>query len=192
MNPADIACIILASGLSQRFGEADKLEADLCGQTVISHVIETAKQVGFGEICVVSNRSLSGEYRIVKNKNPEAGQGHALRLGLEATRKSNLEYCLILLGDMPLISSTYLKNMISKNSQKQSIVSLCESIRMPPAVFNRGAIDKILSLEPRKGAREIFNALNLQTIELPPEQALDVDTPEDLARVTEIMRARKI
>lgn len=192
MNPADIACIILASGLSQRFGEADKLEADLCGKTVLSHVIETAKQVGFGKIYVVSNRSLSGEYRVVKNENPKAGQGHALRLGLSSACKSDWEYCLILLGDMPLISSTYLKNMISKNTEKQSVISLCESTRMPPAMFNKDAIDKILSLEPSKGAREIFDKIDLQTVKLPPEQALDVDTPEDLTRVAKIMRARKI
>lgn len=192
MNPADIACIILASGLSQRFGETDKLEADLCGKTILSHVIETAKQVGFGETYVVSNRSISDAHTLVKNGNPEAGQGHALRLGLETARKSYWEYCLILLGDMPLISSTYLKNMISKNIEKQSIISLCESIRMPPALFDREAIDKILSLEPSKGARDIFQKLNLQTVELLSEQALDVDTTEDLARVAKIMRARKI
>lgn len=192
MNPKDIACIILASGLSQRFGTQDKLEADLCGKPLVSHVIQMAKQVGFGEIFLVSNRSASENCVNVKNDNPEVGQGYALRLGLQAVRALGWEYSLVLLGDMPLVQAGYLKNMIRKNNKKQSSISWSESSRMPPALFFKDVMDEILRQKPLQGARDILDEFSLLTVDLPPECALDVDTPEDLPRVEKIMKARQI
>ena len=191
MNPKDVACIILASGLSQRFGAQDKLEADLYGQPLVSYVIETAKQVGFGKIFLVSNRTSGEGCVLIENENPEAGQGTALRQGLKAARMAGWEYFMILLGDMPLISAAYLKNMILKNKEKQTSISMSETTQMPPALFYLDVIDEILRRNSQSGARDILNKFPLQTVDLPPEYALDVDTPEDLARVAQIMKARQ-
>ena len=191
MNPKDVACIILASGLSQRFGAQDKLETDLCGQPLISHVIGTAKQVGFGEVFLVSNRTSGEGCVLIENENPEAGQGFALRQGLLEIKASGWEYCMILLGDMPLISVAYLENMIKKNTQKQSSISVSESLRMPPALFYLDVIHEILRQNLERGARDILNEFPLQTVDIPSDFALDVDTAEDLARVEPIMKARQ-
>lgn len=191
MTPKDVACIILASGLSQRFGTQDKLEADLCAQPLVSHVIETAKQVGFGEIFLVSNRRSGEGCVLIKNKNPEAGQGYALRSGLKAARMADWEYSMIILGDMPLISSSYLKKMIANNKEKQSSISISETSRMPPALFYLDVTDEILRRHSQHGARDVLNEFPLQIVELPSDFALDVDTPEDLARVEHIMKARQ-
>lgn len=190
MTAPNTACIILASGLSERFGAEDKLSANLCGQTVLSYVLNTARAVDFGEIfCVSQTDEISG-VTPVRNQHPEYGQGHALRLGLKAARNSGWKRCVIMLGDMPLIASSHIENLIRKIDDKQCVVSLRESIRMPPAAFESTAIDLVLSLEPVAGAREIFDALNPATLELDADSALDVDTPADLARVARIMEAR--
>ena len=191
MNPKDVACIILASGLSQRFGSQDKLESDLCGQPLVSHVIETAKQVGFGDIFLVSNRVSSDGCIMIANKNPKAGQGYALRQGLLEVQRTGWEYCLILLGDMPLVSSAYLKGVIVKNKEKQSSISLNEYTRMPPALFYKDIINEILRQNSQRGAQRVLDKFSMQTVELPSDFALDVDTPEDLARVEHIMKARQ-
>lgn len=187
-----MACIVLASGLSERFGTEDKLSADLCGQSVLSHVLETASAVGFGEIFCVSQARGGDGFTWVKNEKPQDGQGHALRLGLRVARKSGWDSCAVMLGDMPLISKLYLKKLIEKNTKNQSIISISKSIRMPPAVFNRDAIDIILSQNSVVGARNIFDRLNLVTVQLDADAAQDVDTPEDLTRVARMMKARKI
>lgn len=192
MRHRDVACVILASGLSRRFGNADKLSAELCGKPVLSHVLETASRVGFGEIYVVTNRAVTCESIVIANENPEAGQGHALRLGLRAAQKSGWRNCLILLGDMPLVTDLYLKNMILKSNKKQSIVSISESIRMPPVLFLADAMEEILSQSSVQGARNLFDKFDPETVELMAEDALDVDTHEDLARVEQIMKARTI
>ena len=187
-----MACVVLASGLSDRFGSADKLSANLCGQSVLSYVLETASAVGFGETFCVSQAGGADGLTWVENKNPKDGQGHALRLGLRAAQKFGWDTCVVMLGDMPLISQSYIEKMIRKNTINQSVISISETIRMPPAVFNRDAIDIILSQNSPGGARSLFDCLNLVTLGLAPGEAQDVDTPEDLARVTHMMNARKI
>lgn len=191
MISENVACVILASGLSQRFGTEDKLEADLCGQPLISHVIETAQQVEFGEIFLVSNRTSGEGCVLIENESPEAGQGHALRRGLKAARMADWEYSMILLGDMPLVSPDFIKDMIQKNHKKQSSISVSETSRMPPALFYLDVIDEILCQSPERGARDLFDQFPLRTVKLPPESALDIDTPGDLVRVEQIMKARQ-
>jgi len=182
----------LASGLSERFGELDKLSADVCGKPVLAHVLDTAGVVGFGDIFCVSKTGEVDGVTLVKNNHPEYGQGHALRLGLAAVRKSGWEICVILLGDMPLVTSSYIKTLIGKIQENQCVVSFSESIRMPPAIFNAAAMDIILSQETALGARDLFDLLKPEIIELDAFAAHDVDTPADLARVMQMMKARQI
>lgn len=191
MSAANIACVVLASGLSKRFGEIDKLSVDLCGKPVLSHVLDAAVTVGFGEVFVVSKTKVADEFQWVKNENPKDGQGNTLRLGLGAARREKWETCVVLLGDMPLISSSYIKKLIQKNVFNQPIVSLSSSIRMPPALFNGDAIEMILSQKSALGARALFNILDPMTVKLDSDSARDVDTPEDLARVQRIMETRR-
>lgn len=192
MSAANIACVVLASGLSERFGAEDKLSADLCGKSVLSHVLKTASEVDFGEVFVVSQGQSALGYIRIENDKPELEQGHALRLGLAEARKSGWESCAIMLGDMPLVKPSYMKKLIKKYNNNQSIVSISESMRMPPAIFNAEAVDVILSQKTITGARGVFDLLQLVTLELDADTALDVDTPADLARVARIMKAREI
>lgn len=192
MSAANIACVVLASGLSERFGVADKLSTDLCGQLMVSHVLEAAREVGYGEIFIVSQAQYADGSSWIRNETPELGQGHTLRIGLQAARDSGWESCAVLLGDMPLITSLYLKNMIEKYDCNQSIVSISETIRMPPVLFNVAAMDVILSKNTVKGARDLFDLINPSLMALDTNMALDVDTLEDLDRLRNIMKASKI
>jgi len=191
VKTSEVACIILASGLSRRFGQTDKLSAELCGRPLLSYVFETVRAVDFGEVFVVSDWERSEKFSFVENKKPELGQGHTMRLGLRSAQKAGWKACMILLGDMPLVPSSYLSNMIEKNYKKQSIVSVSESIRMPPALFVGDTINQILTQTTTEGARVLFDLLNIETAVLKPEFARDVDTLQDLASVTDLMKARK-
>ena len=190
MKAADIACVILASGLSRRFGSPDKLFADLCGKPVLTHVLDTAKSVGFGAIFCVAKNTGSDEINWMENKNPEQGQGHALRLGLQAAQEKGWQSCAVMLGDMPLVTAVYLKNMIDKFDLNQNLISVSLSVRMPPAIFNQAGMDLILSQNVAVTARNIFDELNPQMIDLDAESAQDVDTTEDLFRVSQVMKTR--
>lgn len=188
MIPNDVACVVLASGLSQRFGEANKLEVDLCGRPVLVHALDTVKAVGFGEIFIVSQGESVVNCRLVKNIRPEKGQGYALRLGLRAAKKSGWENVCVVLGDMPLVDVFHLKKIVGKMTLKQSVVSQYERQSMPPVGFHTEAINMILTENFESGGREVFDQLDFQTVPLSKEAAQDVDTREDLARVSAIMK----
>lgn len=191
MSAEDAACVVLASGLSARFGAADKLQANLCGKPVLRHVLEGVKSVGFGENFIVSQGQPPQNFTFVKNTNPESGQGHALRLGLTAAHKAGWDCIAVVLGDMPLITGSHLQAMLHKIEGNSTAVSVFRNQKMPPAVFQGEAISMILDSKSAAGARSIFSQLKPVTVSISAEEALDVDTPEDLARVAAIMKARK-
>lgn len=190
MRPRDLACVILASGLSERFGESDKLQSLLCGRPVLDYVLDTALALGFAEIYLVSQDAYFPGITSVKNDNPEKGQGHALRLGLAAMRAGGYENICILLGDMPLVEVSHIKSLIEQLTETHSVISTLGEQRMPPAAFERNAISKILAEDSTLGAKSVFKSLDLLTLPLTKVQALDVDTPEDLIRIEFEMRAR--
>lgn len=190
MSAADLACVILASGLSERFGAEDKLQASLAGLTMLSHVLQTARACQFGEVFVVTQRTAPEDMMALQNDAPELGQGHALRLGARAVLAGDGSHAVILLGDMPLVSVAHILNLISKIDGERSVVSLYDNIRMPPAVFPRQALEFIAAQSSPLGAQVLFDRLNPMTVPLAAEAALDVDTPADLARVSAIMESR--
>ncbi|GGX62761.1 4-diphosphocytidyl-2C-methyl-D-erythritol kinase [Litorimonas cladophorae] len=192
MKPSDIACIILASGVSERFGEADKLSARLGENTVLETVIKTVESIHFGQVYVVSPIQKEGSFTWVENNNPAKGQGHSLRLGLRMARDAGWKNSVIALGDMPLVQSVNFVNLITKNNKKQMVVSEFESVRMPPVYLGATVIDKILAQQSPIGAREIFDMLQPLTVPISADSALDVDTLEDLDRVRNILAARKL
>lgn len=190
MSASDMACLILASGLSQRFGAEDKLDAALVGETVLSHVLKTVTALNFGQVYVVTrDRQLSGVTAIF-NADPEAGQGHALRLGVTALLSDHWPQAMVVLGDMPLVRSSHLEALIEKADRHQSVISLSEGRRLPPAIFPNSALELIAAQNSMAGANVIFEQLNPLTVPIDADSARDVDTPEDLARVTAIMKAR--
>lgn len=188
MTPADVACVVLASGSSQRFGKANKLEADLCGRPVLDHALDTVKAIGFGEIFIVSQGDCFADCGLVKNDRPERGQGYALRLGLQAAKSSGWKNVCVVLGDMPLVAVSHLKDLVDRMTLQQSVISQHDGQNMPPVGFHMKAINMVLAEKPESGGREVFDQFDFQTIRLSKEAALDVDTREDLARVAEIMK----
>jgi molybdenum cofactor cytidylyltransferase len=53
MRTERIAAVLLAAGMSTRFGEEDKLMADLRGKPVAAHTLETIASMAFAELVAV-------------------------------------------------------------------------------------------------------------------------------------------
>jgi molybdenum cofactor cytidylyltransferase len=192
MSAGEIACVVLASGLSKRFGSSDKLNADLCGKPVLSHVLDTVTAMGFGDVFCIAKAAGPEKIDWVKNINPERGQGYSLRLGLEAVRIKGWRSCAVILGDMPLVPTSHLQKLIENYTIDQSVISMSESLRMPPAIFNEASMELLLTQSSGVTARSIFDRLNLKTLELDKAFAQDVDTYEDLIRVREVMNKHRV
>jgi len=191
MKPGEVACVVLASGLSERFGGPDKLKAPLCGKSILDHVLDTVSAVGFAEVFLVSRLENYSNVTGIENNAPDKGQGHALRLGVRAARTRGWQNACVMLGDMPLVEASYIVKLIETVTPSQSVISRLGEQTMPPAVFNMAAMEEILAGVSTMGARSLLAALDMQSFPIPFNQAHDIDTPRDLARVEAVMKDRE-
>ncbi|MEP3889858.1 MAG: nucleotidyltransferase family protein [Hellea sp.] len=192
MKPENCALIILASGLSERFGTADKLMVDFRGKPLVQHVIDAAKDVRFARRFAVIPRLskrrralFSGQdFTLIENDTPEAGQGGSLKLAAQAARDDGYSAICVMLGDMPFVQTADLINLLRNLSGKDRGISHCNNTLMPPAIFTNEALDALLSLDPDSGAKALFNSEDFYKHPLSERAARDIDTPETLAELT--------
>ena len=110
--------VILAAGLGKRMrSDTPKVLHALAGRPLISHVIETARQLAPKAICVVyghggdSVREAVGESAAVWVKqDPQLGTGHAV---MQAAAHLDERWpTLVLYGDVPLIRAQTLERLV--------------------------------------------------------------------------------
>lgn len=189
MRPEDCALIILASGLSERFGDEDKLMVDFKGKPLVQHAIDAAKPISFAERFAViptgsqRRRKLfnSQGYSLIGNAAPEAGQGGSLKLAAHIARAKGYTSICIILGDMPFVTSEDLKGLLDFPLHKDRVISDCNNTLMPPAIFHNSALDDIMMIDAAAGAKALFKSENFFKHPLSEQAARDIDTPETLA-----------
>ncbi len=192
MKAEDCAFIILASGLSERFGKADKLVADFRGKPLVQHVIDAASGVPFAErFAVIPKTSIERRklfnyegYSIVENEHPDIGQGHSLRLASKVVQTKGYNAICVMLGDMPFVSKEDISSLLQNLSNEDIAISHCNKTRMPPAFFKNDAFKKIGGIDPKAGAKTLFNHSNVYKHPLSERAARDIDTPETLAELS--------
>lgn len=195
VKPKDCACIVLASGLSERFGTENKLLAELSGKPIIAHVLDMIDDVGFGDVFVVSSNchkltSIIKSYgaSLVKNPTPEKGQGASLAFGAEAALAEGYQTACIKLADMPLVKFNHINNLLEKYEPNSPLFSRCGNVLMPPAIFNHQALRQATNLDNDLGGKSRVKG-NLETaLPLSDFAARDMDTREDLEQIQEALK----
>ncbi len=189
MKPENCALFILASGLSIRFGVEDKLMADLGGKPVLSHVIDTAAPVPFAaRFGIIPKTSIkrralfeSEGYDLIENATPEQGQGSSLILAAIKAMSQNYEAICILLGDMPFVPSAHLRSLIDMLYDKEMVISTCNNTTLPPISLRGSKVSMLLKINPKGGAKQLFESANSAHLPLSKRAAQDIDRPENLA-----------
>lgn len=192
MKPENCALIILASGISERFGKADKLMADFRGKPLVGHVIDAAKPLPFAErFAVIPKTSTQRRklfnyqgYSLIENDSPEAGQGGSLKLAAKAAMEKGHEAICVMLGDMPFVQSDNLSNLLQNLSDKDRAISCCNKTLIPPAIFIKQAIVELVNIESGHGAKSLFRSDNFYKHPLSEWAARDIDTLETLAELS--------
>ncbi len=191
MNPENCALYILAAGLSERYGEDDKLMANLGMRPLLSHVLQTALPVPFrakhGIIPVTSikRRALFKRhgFDIIENLAPESGQGSSIILAAKQAIDNNYDGICIMLGDMPFVPSSHLYALIKTLDDKESAISSCNQTIMPPMALRRSIFSSLENIDPKIGAKSLFKNNNTAYLPLSNQAARDIDTPETLERL---------
>jgi len=192
MKPEDCALIILASGLSERFGKADKLMVDFRGKPMVQHVIDALKDIPFSErFAVIPTTSMNRRqlfkrqgFTLIENAHPEAGQGGSLKLAAQAVQIKGYSAICVMLGDMPFVETQDVFNLLQNLSDKDRAISHCNKTLIPPAIFTNEALSELANIDPESGAKSLFKSNNFYKHPLSERAARDIDTLETLAELS--------
>lgn len=197
MIETDCALILLASGLSTRFGHRNKLLARLGDKAVVNHVIEELAELKFSRRFVVladDDNDLATTFKrsgyvIVFNDNPDQGQGRSLALGTSKCIEDGFETACVALADMPFISAAHVQQLIEALSASKVAMSCYDNRLMPPAVFAGESLKKLTFLSGEQGAKSILSDFDIISFPLSKMLAHDIDTPEDLILAQTYLKA---
>lgn len=194
-----VAGIVLAAGLSERFG-AQKLTAGVGGVPLVRRAVESALGAGLPVVCLVVGRD--GEevlaavgpalrdprLRVARNPAPERGMGASLALGLQDVRRE-ADAVMVLLADMPGVDASLASSVLSAYASCPARVAapLVGGRTGHPAILRSDLFDEIEALDGDEGARAIVEAHRDRTVTVELADAasqVDVDTRDDLVRFT--------
>ncbi|MEO0031096.1 MAG: hypothetical protein RIS94_854 [Pseudomonadota bacterium] len=178
----DIALVLLAAGRAERFG-GGKLQALLAGRPVLTHVADHLATLPFAARFVTGTAALPG-YTGLPLDPPDAPQSRSLGLGVAAARDAGARAVLIALGDMPLVPASHFRALVAAFDGNR-IASRSGNTSMPPALFGAQHFEALIALSGDRGAGALLR--DAPALPLPANAALDIDTPEDLARAEALL-----
>jgi molybdenum cofactor cytidylyltransferase len=188
-----IAAIVLAAGLSSRMGR-NKLLAELNGKPLLRHAVEAASKSSADPVIVVTGNegekvaaALAGlKVETVVNHDYANGLSTSLKAGIAAL-PADYDGTLVLLGDMPGVTSALLDRMIAAFSPADGraiCVATHGGKRGNPVLWARRFFPEILALEGDSGAKPLIaaNGELVCEVEAADDGPLaDIDTPQALA-----------
>jgi molybdenum cofactor cytidylyltransferase len=182
------AAVLLAAGLSRRYGAVGKLLADFRGQPLARHAAETIATLPLARriaVCRTGDDDLAGLFEelgftVVRNPDTARGQASSLGLGVEAAGQP--EALLVCLADMPLVPAAHLRVLVERVTPGGVVASVAgpREAPTPPAAFAREYLPELLRIEGDKGARHLLQIA--ERVTAPAGTLADFDTPEDFRR----------
>ncbi|MEX2178271.1 MAG: nucleotidyltransferase family protein [Gemmatimonadaceae bacterium] len=195
-----IAALLLAAGLSKRFG-APKLLVELEGRPLVrwsaEALVERSGGEPIGEVVVVTGRedaairrALHGlAVRFAVNATPEQGMGGSIACGI-AAMGADVRAVVIALADEPRPSRSALEQVVRRYLAGEGgrgtaiVVPTFRGVPGHPVLFDRSVFEELLRLRGDRGAREVVqrDATRVAVLPLTDEAPNDVDVPGDLGR----------
>lgn len=193
--------VVLAAGSGRRFGGAKPL-AEINGVPMIAHVVATAMAAGAQSVLVVVGErgediaagatmltSTSEVGRIQRIDNPDhlTGQASSLAAGLVAAQDHPVDAAVILLADQPGVTAASITTVAGVIDQSGGIVAARayhDDGPSHPVALHRSIWTQVASqVTGDRGARDLLAGLGAVDVRVAGPRPIDVDRPDDLARV---------
>lgn len=185
-----IPAVILAAGASRRLGRPKQLVLSR-GETLLEHTVKAAIEAGFGPVRVVLGAAWEESKKAIQdlpveirlNGGWKEGMASSIRLGLDAL-PPDAEAVLLLACDQPALDAKLLRSLLDAHRRDAEAVVACTygDTRGIPALFPRRCLPDLLALRGDRGAKALLQGPDVR-LEPFPGGELDIDTPEDLARI---------
>lgn len=186
-----VAGVVLAAGGSRRLKSA-KQTIPWRGRPLVWYAVRAALDGGLDPVVVVVGAQAevvagaveAEAVRIVRNPAWEAGQSASLRLGL-AEVGGAAEAVVFLLADTPRVDGRLVSALVEAHRRSLApIVAPRAGGRWAnPVLFDRAVFPALAAVEGDRGGRALFGRYPILGVDWTEDVLLDVDTPEDVARL---------
>lgn len=195
------AIVLVASGLSRRFGRHDKMLAKLGGLPLVEHAAQAIARLHPQTRVAVcpATRPEIGErlidrFVIAVNKKPKQGLGHSIAVGVQVALQFKPEAIMVCMADMPFIEAWLLEAMAAELQEGRAdiIHAGAHDGPHPPTIFGKACFDQLAALDGDDGAKSLMRSdtLRIAAFNAPGPLLFDVDTREDLALATQQLAIR--
>lgn len=183
-----VACMIMASGRSKRFG-SNKLLTPLQGKPMVQYAMEASLAVPFEKRLVVTVHeevaSLAKTLDIPALLHSFPDRNDAIAQGVAKLIKENPPAGILFCpSDQPGLRSSTLQHCLEAFAKDPTkILRVCHK-DMPgtPVIFPASFFEALLELPPKQGGGYLIKQNPKQVVYVPVEDAIelfDIDTPED-------------
>jgi molybdenum cofactor cytidylyltransferase len=190
-----ISLVVLAAGMSTRFGE-NKMLYPIDGEPMVRRVVNAALSSSVNEVIVVVGfeaekvkEALKGSgCKVVENPDyATGGQSSSVRCGVRQVNEE-AEAVMILPGDVAFIAPDIIDKVVEVYRSKRAKVVVASHRGKPghPILFDRSLIPEILRIdEAGYGLKAVVNRHKADVVYVEadtPNVLLDVDKKADLSR----------
>jgi molybdenum cofactor cytidylyltransferase len=195
--------VLLAGGTSSRFGDANKLRAELDGEPLVRHAARTLLDADLHEVVVVTGHEAGAvraaladlPVRFVHNPAYEAGLSTSVARGVRAVTGADdadgeggadVDAAVFLPGDMPAVEPSTVRRLVDarRAGLGTALAAAHDGRRGNPVLFDRRHFEDLLDVEGDVGGRPVLvgsdDAALVATDD--PGVVVDVDTVADLRR----------
>ena len=189
-----IVALLLAAGRSTRFGNENKLLAELDGLPVLARTIRLAKESGAGRVLVVTGHdrraveAVAGAEGVATTHNPDYldGMGSSIAAGVRSSLAPDADDrpapagWLVWPGDMPCLQPGTARSVVDSFDPARPVVPTFNGQRGHPVLFPASFGERLARLTGDSGARTLL--AEAAVIEIgDPGILRDIDTRADLA-----------
>ncbi len=190
-----LAAVLLAAGLSQRFGLANKLLANVGGEPMVRRVARAVAACPVTEFWAVTGADhealraalLGLPFRCVMNSSYRDGLGASVAFGV-AQLDNDIDGVLIVPGDMAWLETAFLNQIIdafARTGGERIVHAIDETGQQRnPVLWPRRCISDLSKLSGESGAKSLIASDPIPRLTVCPSNDLcldDIDTPEQLA-----------
>lgn len=186
---ARIGCVVMASGMSRRYGK-DKLLEVLGDREVVLHTAGHLAEAGFAPLAVTRSRevaALLARWGIRCVTHDGARKSDTIHVGIESLPADAAGY-LFMPADQPLVSPASLAAMAERFERcpSRAVRLGYGDVAGSPVLFPASFRDALLAYAGDRGGLEVLKAQSAvcDIVQAAHEWELwDVDTPEKMERV---------
>ena len=192
MKNNKIIKVVLAAGLSKRFGLKNKILEKINGKTLIETILDRLIQIDSNKnnIVVIGGNNYNSlkktlnkyDVKVFYNKNYKNGLGSSVSFIFK--KKINKNGIMFIPGDMPLISIKDFKKLINTFVQKKNkIISPCYKKKIGnPLIIPKIYFNLLKNLKKDEGARKVLPSKDFIHVPCGYGTIFDIDTKYELLK----------